>query len=254
MINKIGILVLCLFSQLTFSQILIRKSLQGQVVNDFVNVNEGIVFNKNTNTGVFLNAQGYFKIDAKVNDTLVISSLSFKSRRVVLSEKDFLATSLKIKLEGYSYQLEEVVISAKNGVQSPIEGNSQAIVDKQYFDDSQSSPKNRTMLPDGNGAIENGVNFVRLYKDIFKTLKRDNPDKTDFISERDFTEVVLNSVGYGFFIDSLKLNEDEVRIFLVYCENDARAKTLLKPESKFELMDFLITKNMEFRKISAFEK
>lgn len=249
--SKISVLVLCLLSQFCYSQILIRKTLEGQVVNDSINLESGIVFNKNTTTGVFLNEKGYFKILAKVNDTLVFSSLLYKSRQIVLTVKDFQTPLLKVKLEGYSNQLAEIVISAKTGFY-PIEGNTQAIVDKQYFDDAQSSPKNRAMLSDAT--IENGVDFVRLYKDVFKVLKLTNPKTTDFVSERDFTEVVLTRVGYVFFIDDLKLKDDEVRIFLIYCENDPKAKTLLKPESEFELMDFLFTKNIEFKKFATFEK
>ena len=110
-------------------------------MNDLKNVEEGIVFNKNTNTAIFLDAQGQFKIQAKVNDTLVVLGLSYRSKRVVLSDKDFTIPLLKINVERFPYQLEEVVIAAKNGMH-PIEGNTQSIVDLQFFDDSKSSPKN----------------------------------------------------------------------------------------------------------------
>jgi hypothetical protein len=62
----------------------------------------------------------------------------------------------------------------------------------------------------------------------------------------------MKRVSYDFFTNTLKLNDDEIRLFLVFCENDSKAKTLLKPESEFELMDFLITKNKEFKRITTF--
>jgi len=57
-----------------------------------------------------------------------------------------------------------------------------------------------------------------------------------------------------FFTNTLNLKEDEIGLFLVFCENDSKSKTLQKPESQFELIDFLITKNREFKRITTFEK
>ena len=74
-----------------------------------------------------------------------------------------------MKLDAFTNQLGEVIVPPKK-VMKPINGNTQAIVDKQYFDDEKSSPKNRTMPSDGT--IENGMNFVRIYKDVIKTNKQ----------------------------------------------------------------------------------
>jgi len=246
--NKIGILILFLFYQFCSGQILTRIPLRGQVVNDSIKIDNGIVFNINTKTGTVINQQGFFTLLAKVNDTLVVSSLAFKTKKIILTPKDFSVSFLRVKLEIYTKQLVEVVVYAKKNIY-PIEGNSQAIVDKHYFDDEKSSPKNRTMPPDGT--IENGMNFVRMYKDILKILKIKNPERTDFITPASFTEVAMKTVSYTFFTNTLNLKEDEIGLFLVFCENDSKSKTLLKPESQFELIDFLITKNEEFKKITA---
>ena len=172
--NKIGIIFLFLIYQFSVGQILTRTPLRGQVVNDSVKIDNGIVFNINAKTGTVISPKGYFTILAKVNDTLVFSSLAFKSKKIGLSAKDFSASYLRVKLEIFAKQLVEVVVYAKKGIH-PIEGNSQAIVDKKYFDDEKSSPKNRTMPPDGT--IENGIDFVRMYKDILKILKINNPER-----------------------------------------------------------------------------
>lgn len=249
--SKIGILILGLFCQFCFGQTLTRKPLHGQVVNDSIKLENGIVFNVNSKTGSVIKAQGFFSILAKVNDTLVFSSLTFKSKKIVLTAKQIAAPILRVKVEAYANQLLEVFVYAKKGIK-PIEGNSQKYVDRQYFDDEKSSPKNRTMPPDGS--IENGVNFVRIYKDVLKILRKNNPERTDFVTETNFTEVAMKRVSYSFFTNTLKLKDEEIRLFLVFCENDSKAKTLLKPESEFELIDFLITKNKEFKKITTFAK
>jgi hypothetical protein len=222
------------------------------VVNDSLKIENGLVFNVNSKTGTVINSKGIFSILAKVNDTLVFSSLAFKTKKIKLTQKDFSSPYLRVKLEIFTKQLVEVVVYAKKTIHPFEEGNSQKYVDMQFFDDEKSTPKNTAMLPDGT--IQNGMNFVRMYKDVLKILKTNNPERVDFISPMGFTEVVMKRVSYTFFTNNLNLKEDEIGLFLVFCENDSKSKTLLKPESQFELIDFLVTKNKEFKRIATFEK
>ena len=250
--TKIGILILFLSFQFCSAQILTRIPLYGQVVNDSIKIENGLVFNVNSKTGTVINSKGFFSILAKVNDTLVFSSLAFITKKIKLSQKDFSAPYLRVKLEILTKQLVEVVVYAKKTIHPIEEGNSQKIVDMKFFDDEKSSPKNTAMLPDGT--IPNGINFVRMYKDVLKILKINNPERADFISPIGFTEVVMKRVSYTFFTNTLNLKEDEIGLFLVFCENDSKSETLQKPESQFELIDFLITKNRDFKRIATFEK
>ena len=249
--NKIVIAVLCLFFQFSFGQSLTRIPLYGQVVNDSIKVENGIVFNVNSKTGTVINSQGFFTILAKVNDTLVFSSLAFKSKKIKLTQKEFSSTPLRVKLGILTKQLVEVVVHAKRTLHPIEEGNSQKYVDMQFFDDEKSSPKN-TAMP-ASGGVQNGMNFVRMYQDVLKILKKNNPERADFISPMGFTEVVMKRVSYDFFTHTLHLKDDEIGLFLIFCENDSQSKILYKPESQFELIDFLITKNKEFKRITTFE-
>ena len=243
-------LVLCLFCQFCLGQVLTRKTVHGRIVNDSIKLENVVVFNVNSKTGILIGSNGFFSILAKVNDTLVFSSLTFKSKKIVLTEREISTPILRVKLDAFTNQLGEVIVPPKKIIK-PVSANTQAIVDKQYFDDEKSSPKNRTMLSDGT--IENGTNFVRLYKDVIKILRKNNPEIIDFTQNKSFTEIALKRIGYDFFSNTLQLNDDEIRLFLIFCENDPKSKTLLKPENEFQLMDFLVTKNKEYKKITAFE-
>lgn len=247
--TKVAILFFLVLSQLSFCQTGERKKLEGQVRNDLVPVENVIVFNVNSNLGTVVNQYGSFAIMAKVNDTLVFSSLAFKSRKIVLSEKDFIASKLIVKLDVFTNELAEVLIRAKKEL-SPIEGNTQKYVDLKFFDDEKSSPKNRTMPPDGT--IENGMDFVRIYKDVLGVLRKKNPQKTDFYKETSFSEFALNKVNYSFFSNTLQLKDDQIKLFLIYCENDSKSRDLMQPSEEFKLMDFFITKNNEFKKITQY--
>ncbi len=244
---KVTILFFLLLGQISFGQTETRKKIEGQVRNDLVPVENVIVFNVNSNVGTVVSQYGSFGIQAKVNDTLVFSSLSFKSKKIILSEEDFIAPKLIVKLDVFTNELAEVLIRAKKEL-SPIEGNSQKYVDMKFFDDEKSSPKNRTMPP--VGGIENGMDFVRIYKDVLGFLRKKNPQKTDFYKETSFSEFALSKVNYAFFSNTLHLKDEQIKLFLIYCENDSKSRELMQPSEEFKLLDFFVTKNNEFKKIT----
>lgn len=246
--TKISILFLVLFSQWSFAQIGKSKLIKGQVRNDLVPVENVIIFNTKDNTGTKVNAYGSFEMMASVNDTLVFSSLVFKSKRIILTEADFLKPKIMVPLEVFTNELAEVIIKARKDM-SPVSGNTQRFVDLQYFGDEKSSPKNTVMPPDGT--IDKGMDFVRIYKGIINILHKNNPEKTDFHKESSFSDYVIKHVNYSYLSNNLKLKDDEIKLFLVFCENDSKSRTLMNPNLEFQLLDFLANKNKEFKKITA---
>ncbi|MBF2710016.1 hypothetical protein [Flavobacterium soyangense] len=246
--TKIGILALCLFYQFCIGQTLTRKPLHGLVLNDSVNVESGYVYNVNSKARTFISSKGFFDILAKTNDTLLISSLGLKSKRIVLTEKDFAPSLLVIRLNVFVNQLQEIVV--KKIVIKPNLGNIQSIIDTQYFEDKQSSLKN-PLMPYHD--IVYGIDFIRVGKMIWKIFVKGSTDKTKAAAYGDFSEVVPKRISPFFFTNTLQLKEDEIGLFLIYCENDPKAKELLNPNLEFELIEFLITKNEEFKRFTTFE-
>lgn len=224
-----------------------RKFLHGQLINDSIKVENVVIFNINARTGTTSLPKGYFNILARENDTLVFSGLLFKSKKVVIHHDDLDLDLFKVKLQTFTNELAEVVVTNKN--QDPSLKNKQAIVDKKYADDAQTSPKN-IAVPNYN-AIPNGVDFVRLYKDVMKLIRKNNPKKSNFTDEMAFTELVVKRIQYSFFNETLKIDDDHLQLFLVYCNNDDQSKTYTEKNTDFELMDFLIRKNNEFKKLAT---
>ena len=249
--TKIALLFLALAAQFSYSQVAVDRVLKGQVRNDLAPLENVIVFDVNSKTGTVVNQYGYFTLMAKVQDTLVFSSLTFKSKKVVLKEEDFINKVLVVNLEIFTNELSEVLIMAKKQL-NPIQGGTQKYVDMKFFDDEKSSPKNKTMLPMND--LENGTDFVRIYKDIIKVLRKDNPKKTDFYGETSFSALALSTVNYSFFSNTLALKDDEIKLFLVFCENDPNSRMVMSRNDQFKLMDFLINKNKEYKKITEGKK
>lgn len=249
--NKLGILIACLFCQIVLGQSNSRKSLHGQVLNDFLAIESGYVMNINANVRTFIGAGGLFDIMAKPKDTLLFSGLAFQSKKIVLTEKDCAQILFSVKLDLVNNQLKEVVVHKDLKVKS-LDGGSQKFVDMQFEDDKQSTAKNTAMYSDQT--IKYGTDFVRIFKDIKKLLRKKDDVEEDVISDIAFAEYAKDNFTPDFFSKTLDLKPDEIELFLMYCSNDAESKKYLKPEDKFQLMDFMVNKNKEFKKATIIQK
>ena len=119
---------LFLIAQYAVSQDLPRHMLHGRVINDSIQVENVVIFNANTKTGTVTKSKGLFEIRARENDTLVFSSLLFKSKKVRLTADDIKQAQYTIKLKIFTNQLAEIVI--ENNKNTKPFGNTQKIVDK----------------------------------------------------------------------------------------------------------------------------
>ncbi|MBF4494591.1 hypothetical protein IRZ83_17445 [Flavobacterium sp. JLP] len=249
--NKLGILVVCLFCQIVLGQNNSRKPLHGQVVNNTLAIESGYVMNINANVRTFIGSGGLFDIMAKPKDTLLFTGLAFQSRKIVLTEKDCAEILFSVPLDLVSNELKEVLVHKDLKVKS-LQGSSQAIVDLQLEDDRQSTAKNTVMYSDQT--IKYGTDFVRIFKDVKKLLKKNDEVKEEVITDIAFVEYAKANFTPDFFSKTLGLKPDEVDLFLMYCSNDPESKKHVKPEEKFELIDFMINKNKEFKKVEVSQK
>ncbi len=249
--NKLGVLVVCLFCQIVLGQNGSRKPLHGQVLNDFLAIESGYVMNINANVRTFIGSGGLFDIMARPKDTLLFSGLAFQSKKIVLTEKDCAEILFKIKLDLVNNQLKEVVVQKELKVKA-LGGGSQGIVDMQFEDDKLSSPENKAMLSDQT--IKYGMYFVRIFKDVKKLLSKKEDVKEEEVTDIAFVEYAKDNFTKDFYTKTLNLKDDEIELFLMYCSNDPHSKHLVDPDQKFQLIDFMVNKNKEFKKAPAIQK
>lgn len=246
--NKLGIFVVCLFCQFMSGQNNFRKPLHGQVTNKSLSIESGYVMNINAKSRTFIGPGGLFDILAQPKDTLVFTGLAFQSKKIVLTEKDCSQILFAVPLELISNELKEVVVRKDLKVKS-LDSNTQQYVDKLYEDDKQSTAKNTVMYSDQT--IKYGMDFVRIFKDLKKALSKNEEVKEEEISDIAFVEYSKANFKPDFFTKTLGLQKDEVDLFLMYCSNDPESKRHVGEDQKFELIDFLINKNAEFKKVKS---
>ncbi|CAC9974171.1 hypothetical protein DBB36_11495 [Flavobacterium sp. WLB] len=245
--NKLGVFVVCLFCQIMLGQNGLRRSLHGQVTNKSLAIESGYVMNINAKSRTFIGPGGLFDILAQPKDTLVFTGLAFQSKKIVLTEKDCAQILFSVPLDLVSNELKEVVVRKDLKVQS-LDKNSQKYVDMQFEDDKLSTAKNTVMYSDQT--IKYGMDFVRIFKDVKKLLSK-NDVKEEEITDIAFVEYSKANFKPDFFTKTLGLKKDEVDLFLMFCSNDPESKRHLNEDQKFELIDFLINKNAEFKKVNA---
>lgn len=240
---KLLFLMLFLMSEHTFSQT--KKLIVGRVVckNLFVVAD---IINPDSKEMRVTNDKGEFSILVKTGDVLVFIADNYEYYRIQLSQEEINKSNLVISLTKKPIALKEVLIK-KNTV-SPLAKNSQKYVDGQYFDDRYSSPTNKLVY---DGSIENGLDFVRMGKELIKLFKKKKGYDKKKVKEINFKEFSTTTFNEKFFTETLQLHEDEVALFLEFCTTDPKSKLIVDEKNIMGVMDFYITKNEEYKKISS---
>lgn len=249
--NKITLFILGLICQFAIGQNNTRKPLHGQAVNKTIVIENGYVMNINANSRTLIGPKGLFDIMARPKDTLLFTGTSFQAKKIVLTDKDFAQEVFSVSLDLVNIELKEILVHKELKVKS-LQGGSQGIVDTQFEDDKQSTAKNNAMYSDQT--IKYGMDFVRIFKDVKKLLRPDDELKEEEISDIAFVEYAKDNFTADFYTKTLMLKEDEVDLFLMYCSNDMDSKRYLKTDQKFELMDFMVNKNKDFKKVELHAK
>ncbi|SHF85898.1 hypothetical protein SAMN05443549_101600 [Flavobacterium fluvii] len=229
-------------SQLLHSQ---TEKVKGTVMcNDFTL--QGIeVVNLVSKNIVITNNSGVFSILAKVGDEIIFISKNYEYKTITFKEADFQNTNLVIKLIKKTEELDEVVIT--NKIIAPLIPNMQELLDTQVPDDAYSQKKN----PFGtDGSITYGPDIIKIFGRMAKLFTKQKENKAKEIIKMDFKELAKNNISQEFFSKYLKLNPDEIHLFLEFCDADSKSKKLIENSNELELMDFLFAKNSEFKKLN----
>jgi len=224
--------------QISISQT--EKLLHGKVISQDLILEKVEVINKTAKTSTTTNTLGEFSIVVKEHDSLLFFSKDYLFTRMKLTQKDLEKSNLIVEMTPKAEELENVIVSRSvfnktdlKKIAHDKEEINKIIIRKQ-FDEVTS----KVTVYDGK--IKNAINFSYP---IF-----DKPKKK--IEPRDdrFKKLVIASCPPDFFIKNLKINPEEKELFIKFCNADPKSTTLLEKSNDLELLDFLYTKNEEFKK------
>ncbi|WP_300567808.1 carboxypeptidase-like regulatory domain-containing protein, partial [Flavobacterium sp.] len=204
---------------------------------------EGIeVINLMTKKSTTTDSKGHFAILAKPKDVLVFISKNYEQKKWLLNQEHIDKNNLIISLQPKTEELKEIVVTTKAAL--PSGTNMQNIVDTKYFDDAQSSPKNRLMY---DGTIENGAAFSRMYKDLLKIFKKNREDTDRNKRTIAFKDYALANCNQDLFVKTFKLKPEEIASFLEFCDADPVSKKMAEEDNILALLDFMLSKSIVYK-------
>lgn len=233
--NILFVILLLFQFQFSFSQT--EKLLQGRVLSGDFPVEGVEIVNLVTEKTTKTNSNGRFSILIKADNMLVFVSEKYEYKRLFL-DKEFLdKNNFTILLTRKPEQLEEVVITKISLPKIKFDKNiaSQLTIEKAAI--------NRKPTGVYDGTIENGMGI---------TIPLGSGRKK--IHQIEFKELVKKTNDEKYYLEILKLKPEELGLFIEFCDADPKSKTVLENVNSLSLMDFLLAKNIEFKKLPRLVK
>lgn len=244
MIKIYSSIILLFVFQFGFSQS--EKLINGKVLHEQFPVGKVEVANFNSKKTTITNAAGEFSILVKSGDALLFISKNHDIKKIVVDQKTIDQNNLIISLILKPEQLEEVVITKMPSIKlSTDKGYEQGKLDKYALEKSARSLKTGVY----NGSIENGMDFMRIGGMILNLFRKEKEKIKEGPPKIEFIALAKSSCDQQFYIETLKLKPDEIPLFLQFCDSDPKSKTLIENHNILSMMDFLSTKNIEFKKL-----
>lgn len=216
--------------------------IHGKVMNNDNPIAGIEVINLMTKSSTTTDATGSYSISAKNKDVLVFISKDFVQKELYVDQERIAKNNFTISLPKKVEQLQEVVVTSKTALASGT--NIQRIIDQKYVDDEKSSPKNRFIY---DGTIENGMDFVRMYKDLLKIFKKSKSTADKNKRTVEFKEYALANSDQDLFVKTLKLKPEETSSFLAFCDADPQSKVIAEKGNILDLLDFMYAKSLSFK-------
>ena len=241
---KSFLLAICcfLFVSIGFSQEDDRRFLRGQVLYRNSFVPDENVINTTAQTATVTNEKGEFMIKVKLGDELVFTAVNYQLRIVIITDEILKRGRLVVEVNEKVTQLAEVVVTPEDQERF-LEVKNEEFKDFEYEEDRSTEVEN-IATPQHLRGMRDGINFVN----IFKALVNANNSVEEKRPTLKISQVMRQVYEDEFFVKDLKLPQDKIDAFLIYCDSKLPAQTLLKKENEFQLIDFLVTHSKTFLK------
>ena len=242
---KVKLLVALFFLFLYSGYSQSEKLISGKITSENFTLQSVDVINKNTQKSTTTNAQGLFSIDSKLGDTLIFYKKDYFLKEIKLTINNFSSSLISVQLIKRAEELDEVIIKKAVAIDWKLDTNYEKIKRDELAADKAERRLKNTRIDDLT--IDKGLDIARIGKTLFNLLVKENP--TEKVVEVNFKEVALNICEEKFFTQTLKLKPSEIELFLQFCDADPRSKSVLKEVNVLSMMDFLMTKNIEFKRL-----
>ncbi|MGB5238941.1 MAG: carboxypeptidase-like regulatory domain-containing protein [Flavobacteriaceae bacterium] len=228
------LVALFLCSMTNFAQQDERTILRGKVLYRNSNVVNENVINSTSERATITNDNGEFAIRVKVDDELVFTSVNYQIEIIKITDEILERNRLVVEVNEKVTELDEVVISPENQ-QKFLELQNEDFKQFDYETDQSADVVNIADDPKLS-SLQDGLNFVNIFKALFLTRQKEDPDN----SPLKMSDLLRQVYEDEFFTTDLNIPADKIDDFLIYCDTQMPPKSLLQRANEFQLIDFLV--------------
>ncbi len=260
--NRIAIFILIILSTSFLYGQEHRTFMYAEVSDKIGPVVNAHVINLKTKQGTYTNEDGKFRILAKENDSIKISSVGYATITYVVEKSDFGIQKTNIELLKTSIDLDEVEIK-KNNLLGHLSSDSKLVKKEKVIDaktlnlpyagSKKLTPAERKLYTAQGGKYPVLVGFGAIVSVdyILNTLSgRIKKLKKGLHYEREEEKVTyLKTTFSNYIVTDLKILEKDLYRFIYFCTSDPDFNLLLK-QGEVVTINFLKKKSIEFKKLN----
>jgi hypothetical protein len=250
----------CLF--LMSSGLYAQKSIQlnGQVLNDTIDKAQLTVVNISLKNGTITDPNGFFTIEARVNDTINISAVQYEARQFVVNQTIFNRKKISLYLIPKVNELATVEISnidLTGDLNKDIRSTrfKKEVTAKELGIPENTAPKRTieerryyTAITSGAGIPLDGL--INSITGRLAMLKK-------HIEVSRFEKLVQESrdrISDTIYMKNLSIPEDLIEDFVYYVFEDEKAKELVDANNALGLLEFMMRKSKPYIALKESEK
>ena len=226
------LLLFCFSISFCFSQ-----NVKGKIMADSLPISNVEVINITKKEVIKANKDGSFQINASIKNWISFYHKDYDVVKIYIDSLFDYSKSLEIVLIRKSEKIEEIVVKKANP----------------YFKDVNKgmsvAPVKSNAYGFSDGTAYTGVNLMAVGKMLFGLFK--NKDK-EMLKKREpiqFLTFVRRSYNDDFLAKSLNLEPNEIDSFLSFCNFDEKSKEIVESYDEMVLLQFLMTKSEEYKKL-----
>lgn len=218
-----------------------RSLLRGKVLYRDISVPNENVINSTSERATITNSKGEFAILVKEGDELVFTAVNYQLKVVSITAEILKNNRLVVEVKEKVTELEEVVVTPEDQERFLAMKN-EKFKEIEYETDRTTEVENIAISQSERG-LKDGLNFVNIFRAMFKSS---NENKEEEAPKLKVSQVLRQVYDDQFFVSDLQIPQDKINAFLFYCDARMPAKSLLKKENEFQLIDALVNHSKTF--------
>lgn len=213
------------------------QNIKGKVTANNLPIGNVEVINVSSKEVVATAAEGTFEIKATTSNWITFYHKEYDIVKIYIDSLFDYNKILEVQLFQKSTKIEEVIVEKQQPFLKGLKTGMPVI------------PYNKPNVNFSDGTVYTPFDFMAIGKLIGGLFKNKDKIKLKPKEPVQFRAFTAQSYSTDFLINSLKLKPEEIEEFLNFCSFDPKSKEAVENSDKMILLQFLIAKSEEFKKL-----